>query len=142
MICDDPICLAKYVRYKDLLDKSGWKQLCCYMKNAKKMNHFIKSSKAKQRRHTVKINFGIYIPCEHKHAMMFDADKRNTNWKDDYLLDLKHMYKFNFFNYIEPFTNGHIPPGHTKIQVHYNQGRRYKARMRSYGNITGPNLYT
>ena len=50
--------------------------------------------------------------------MMFDAGNGNTNWKDTEIIELKHIYTFNPFNYIGTATITRIPPGHTKIQVH------------------------
>ena len=55
------------------------------------MNRLLKAFKANQIRNTVKIKFGINIPCDHKEAMMFDADNGDTNWKNAELLELKQI---------------------------------------------------
>ena len=46
------------------------------------MNHLLNTSKAKQQRNTVKIQFGMKITLGHNKAMIFDADNINTNKKD------------------------------------------------------------
>ena len=112
---DEPIYLAKYVRENYLLGTSGWKQLCCYVKNTNNINRLLKSSKGKQHRNTVKIKFGMDIPCDHKDSMIFDANKVNTNWKDSELLELKQIYKFYPFDYLGPVNSARIPTSHTKI---------------------------
>ena len=58
--------LDKYEHDNDLINKPGWKQLCRYVKNTKKMNRLLKAAKAKQRSNTVKIKFGVKIPRYHK----------------------------------------------------------------------------
>ena len=63
---DDPIYLAKYNWYRDLLDNLVLKQLRWYVKKTKKITRILKSSKDKQRRNTVKILSGMNIPCDHK----------------------------------------------------------------------------
>ena len=83
---DEPIYLANYAHDNDLIDKPGWKQLRWYFNNTKKMNRLLNTSKANQRRNTVKIKFGIKIPLDHKKAMLFDAYNGNINWKDDGIL--------------------------------------------------------
>ena len=82
------------------------------------MNCLLKSAKAKQRRNTIKINFGINIPRDYKEAMIFDADNGNTKWKDDELLKLNQIYYFDSLDYLDPATSARILPGCTKIQVH------------------------
>ena len=62
------------------------KQIRCYTKNTKKMNRLLKAAKTKNQRNAVNIKFGTKITCEHKEAMVFDADNGKTNWKDDELL--------------------------------------------------------
>ena len=88
---EDAIYISKYAHDNELLDKSGWKNFCISIKNIKKMNRLLGSFKAKQIRNTVKIKFGINIPCDHKEAMMFDADNGDTNWKNAELLELKQI---------------------------------------------------
>ena len=85
---DDPIYLSKYAIDNELLNKTGWKQLCCYVKKTNCMKRLLKSAKAKQRSSTVKINFGIKIPCNHKEAMNFDANNGNIKRKDAEILEL------------------------------------------------------
>ena len=146
MRCYGPIYLSKYARSNDLLDKPRWKQLCCYVKNTKKIKRLLKASKDKQLRKTVKIKFSMKIPHYHKEAIMFDSDNDNTNWKDADLLKIKHIYNFDPFDSLRPITIARIIPGHTKIQVHiiyyYKQDGIYKTRMVDYGNVTLPKLDT
>ena len=82
------------------------------------MNRLLSTFKSNQRRNTVRIKFGMNIPLDHKNSMMFDADNENTNWKYDELLELKKIYNFNPFESLGTFNKAHIPPGHTKTQVH------------------------
>ena len=74
MRCDDTIYLPKYASCKGLLNKSGWKQLRCYINKTNKTNRILKAVKAKHLQNTVKIKFGMNIPRNHKEAMMFDAN--------------------------------------------------------------------
>ena len=83
---DDQIYLSKYSHDNEIIKKPGWKQLRWYVKNTKKMNHLLNTSKAKQRRNTVKIEFGMKIPIDHNKAIIFDADNGNTNCKDAEIL--------------------------------------------------------
>ena len=103
-------------------------------------------SKSKHLHSTVKIEFGMRIPCEHKELVMFLYDNSNTNWKDAKLFVLKQIYNFDPFGSLIPVTSARIPPGHTKIQVHilfyYKQYGRYKAFMVASENVTGNNLGT
>ena len=112
---DGTIYLAKYVRENDLLDTSGWKQLCCYVKNTNNINRLLKSSEGKQHRNTLNIKFGMDIPCDHKESMIFDANNVNTNWKDSELLELKQIYNFDPFDYLGPVNSARITTSHTKI---------------------------
>ena len=82
----EPIYLAKYAHYNDLIYRPGWKHLRLYVKNTKNINLLLKSAKDKKLRNTVKIKFGVNIPCDYKEEMMFGADNENTNWKDADLL--------------------------------------------------------
>ena len=110
------------------------------------MNRLLKASKAKYQSNKVKINFGVKIPRDHKEAMVFDSDNVNTNWKDDEILELTQIYNFGPFEYLGLVNKSHIPPGHTKIQVHliydYKQDGRYKARTVASSNMTWPNIDT
>ena len=72
---NDPIYLDKYARENDLLDKLGWKQIRRYVNNTNKMNRLLKADKDKQHRNTVKINFGLKIPSDHKEAMVLIPKK-------------------------------------------------------------------
>ena len=115
---DDPMYLAKYIRDNDLLDKPGWRHLCCYINDTNKTNRLLKAVKAKQRWNIVKTTFGMEIPREHKESMVFDDDNRNTDRKESEILKLKQIYKFDSFDCLGTVTSPRIPPGHTKIQVH------------------------
>ena len=115
---NDPIYLAKYAHDNDLIDKPGWKQLRRYTNNTNSMNHLIKVAKTNQKINTLNINFGMNIPCDHKEAMVFDTDNENTNCKGAEFLELKKIYNFDTFESLGPVNKAHIPPGHTKIQVH------------------------
>ena len=115
---NEPIYLAKYAHNNDLIDKPGWKQRRRYVKNNNNMNHLLKSDKAKHQRNTFKINFEMKIPFDHKEEMIFYADNVNTNCKGAELLELKKIYNFGPFESLSPVKNTHIPPSHTKIQVH------------------------
>ena len=86
MRCNDPVYLVKYAHDNNLIYNHGWKQLSQYVNHTKKMNHIIKAAKDKQQSNKVKIKFGVKIPCDHKEAMIFDADNGNTKWKDAELL--------------------------------------------------------
>ena len=88
---DDTIYLSNYARDNDLIEKPRRKQLQRYVKNTNNTNCLLKSTKAKQIRNTVRINFGMDINRENKEAMMFDSDNGNTNWKDTELLELKKI---------------------------------------------------
>ena len=78
--------------------------------------------------------------------MLFGADNGNTNWKDDEILELTQIYNFGPFESLGLVNKSHIPPGHTKIQVHliydYKQDGRYKARTVASSNMTWPNIDT
>ena len=115
---DDPIYLSGYVHDNDLIDKPGWKHLRSFVKNTKNMKRLLKAAKADQQSNTVKIKFGLKIPRDHKEAMTFVADNGNTNWKYDELLELNQIYNLYFFESLGPVSKAHIPPAHTKIQVH------------------------
>ena len=146
MLRDDTIHLAHYDRDRYLLDNSGWKQLCFYVKKTKKTNRLLRNAKDKQLINAVKIKLGMKIHCKHKKEIMFDAENGNNNWKDAEFFEINQIYNFDPFDSLSPATSDHIPPGHTKIQVHliydYTQYGRYKARMVASGNMTGPNLDT
>ena len=105
------IYLANSAHDNDLTDKPGWKQLCCYVKNTKKMNRLLKSVKANQRRNTVKIKFGVKIPSDHKEAMIFYSYNGNTRWKYDDLLELNQIYNFGPFESLCIVRNVRMPPG-------------------------------
>ena len=68
---DDPIYLAQYDCYHDLLNNTAWRQFCRYVKKTKEMNCILKAAKAKQHQNAVNTKFGINIPYNHKEAMMF-----------------------------------------------------------------------
>ena len=72
---------------------------------------------------------------------MFYAKNGSTNRKYDELIELKHIYNLDPFNYIVYVPITRIPSVNTKIQVRiiyeYTQDGRYKAFMVSSGNITG-----
>ena len=146
MMHDDPIYLSNYAYDNDLIDKPGRKQLWCYMNNTKNMNRLLNTSKANQQSNTVKINFGMKIPFDHKKAIHFDSDNVNTNWKDSEILELKKIYNLNPFKSFGTVKNARIPPGHTQTQVHiihdYKQDDMYRARMVVSGNIARPNIDT
>ena len=97
------------------MDKPGWKQLCCYVKNNKKMNQLIKDAKDNHHINIVKIKFWMKIPRDHKQAMLFDADNGNINWEGFDILEIKQIYKFDPFNSLGPVNSACIPSGHTKI---------------------------
>ena len=88
MIHDDHIYLAKYARDHNLLNNPGWKQICRYVKNTKNTNSLLKYAKDKQHHNTVNIKLGMMISCDHKEAMILDADNGKNNWKDAELLKL------------------------------------------------------
>ena len=138
--------MANYAHDNDLVDKPGWKQLRRYVNNTNNMNHLLKASKAKQQRNIFEIKFGMKIPCDHREAIMFDADNGNTNWKGTEILVLKIIYNFDPFESLGPVKKSCIPTDHTKIQVHliydYKQYGRYKAHMVDSSNMDGPNIYT
>ena len=110
------------------------------------MKLLIKASKSNHISNTVNIKFGVKTPCDHKEAMMFDAENGNTNWEDADLLELKQIYNFDPFDSLGPVNSACIPLVHNKIQLHiiyiYKQDGRYKSRMLTSGKMTGPNLDT
>ena len=85
---NNPIYLDKYTHDNDLIKKPGQKQLHSYVKNTKDTNRLLKAAKAKQKRNTSNIKFGVNILLDHKEEMLFDADNGNTNCKDDDILEL------------------------------------------------------
>ena len=89
-----------------------------YMKNNKKTNCLLKASKAKHQNNTLRISFGMDIPCDYKEVMIFDADNGNTNWKDAELLEMKQIYNLNPFESLGKVNKACSPPGCTKMQVH------------------------
>ena len=145
MIRNCHIYLVKYAIDNKILDNPGWKQLRRYVNNTKNMNHLPKSAKVKQTRNTVNIKFVMNIPREHREAMIFDFDNGNTNWKDAELLKIK-IYNLDPFDSLSPINSAHVPPVHTKIQVHliydHNEYWRYKTRIVASGIMNGPNLDT
>ena len=108
------------------------------------MNCILKDTDSKQHWDTIKIKFGVNIPHDHKEAMMFYANNGSTNRKGNHILELKHIYNLDLFNYLGPVPIARIPSIHAKIQVRiiyeYTQYGRYKAFMVSSGNITGPKV--
>ena len=86
--------------------------------------------------------YGVLIPNNHKEAMRFDQDNRNSNWKEAERLELSQVDKYDSF--IDLGKGTKPPDGYKRISVYMvydmKHDGRYKARLVAGRHLTGPPL--
>jgi len=136
----DPVTVAIYARENNLLDTPGWKMkgLKKMAKTQKRLIRFAHQAKLQSYRTKPVYKYGFLVPRNHDQAMEYDADNKNTRWKDAETLELKQV------NDYETFLNkgkGYKPGSeYTKIKVHFvydvKHDGRHKARLVAGGHMT------
>ena len=85
-----------------------------------------------------KSKYGIEVPCDYKHALLLDADNKNTKWQDATKLEMQHMNGFKVFKDLGIY--GKTPEGYKQIHVHLvydvKHDGRHRARLVADGNLT------
>ena len=138
MVKQDPVTLACYAHDNGLLNKPGWKFLCCIAKHQRFLNVIINSIKRCTDPNQVKYKFGVHIPHTFAEAIMLDKDNGNTFWEDAVRHELEQLFSHKTFRDLG--TGGLPGKEYKKIKIRFvfdvkADGRR-KGRLVVHGDMT------
>ena len=89
--------LAKYAQDQDLLNKPGWRFLCC----TAKCIHFANAALNATHHHSdpcqTRNKFSVQVPKSYQDAMHLDKDNGNTLWADAICLEMDQIMDYRVF---------------------------------------------
>ena len=110
MATTDPVTLARYAKYNDLLETPGWKRFKRIAKRKKKYIWMVRQARAAHVCHAKANKFGIRVPRTYREACEIDNECGNRLWQEAIDKEMEQIMEYKVFR--DHGKNIHAPAGY------------------------------